>query len=96
MPRVAAGALAEDANQPTRPPVPAQWGSAPRFWELSAWGEPGQSQQSCYESPIHLLWSQTLLPSADDCVCMRCVSRQIVASGDASTHPRGLKRGMQK
>lgn len=45
-------------------------GSEPRFWELSAWGEPGQCQQSCYKSPIHLRppWSQTLLPSADDCV----------------------------
>lgn len=97
MPQVTAGTPARDANHPTRPPVPAQWGSVPCFWELTAWGEHSQGQQSCYRSPIHLRppWSQTFLPSADNCVCMQHVYRQAVTFGDTSMHPRGLKRDMQ-
>ena len=94
MPPVTGGTLAGDANHPTRPPVPAQWGSVPCFWELTAWGEHSQGQQSCYKFTFVLHGHKcfSLLQTIER-VCSMFTGKLF---GNASTHPRGLKRDIQE
>lgn len=56
MPRVAAGALAGDANQPTRPPVPAQWGQS----HTSGSSVPGESPASASRAATSHLFTFVL------------------------------------